>query len=262
MNNLYQELQTLAKCVKYQNLSQAAAHVGFSQPQLSRVISKIEGELDVVLLDRTARRKSAWTPMAFKIAQTYSQGVEKLNSELSGLLDSTSVTHLNFGSLEGMVPIAANIIHSLIKPAGLTSVDLQVYDLSELEVGFSKNQFDVILTNREPGKRKYAHQVLVGYQNIDLIKESDKFLVYSSFEFSTLGTKSRKKPSQPLIISNSLFARKYWLENFGGTGSLPSSISTKKPGRKDFGSVYLIGSDALAHKTWNTILETVKSAEI
>ena len=61
MQQLYYELGVLAKAVNFKNLSAAALHVGLSQPQLSRIIAKIEEELKIVLLDRSAKRKSGWT---------------------------------------------------------------------------------------------------------------------------------------------------------------------------------------------------------
>lgn len=256
MIQLHQELNTLSRCVKYQNLSQAAAHVGLSQPQLSRVISKIESELGVVLLDRTARRKSAWTPLAFKISQIYSQGVDKLSADLSSALDSSSVTHLTIGTLEGMIPEAAELIHKLFKSNQLQSADLLVHDLSELEVAFSKGLLDLIFSVRPPGKRKYEYEQLIGYQSLDSVKKSDAFKVYSSFEYSTLAPKQKKKSSNPVFVSNSLMARKHWLETFGGTGVLPSPVADKKSGKKDSESVLVIGSDGLSQKLWSTIVSS------
>ena len=58
LQNLAYELSVLVKAVQHKNLSAAAVHVGLSQPQLSRLVAKIEHELNIILLDRTARRKS------------------------------------------------------------------------------------------------------------------------------------------------------------------------------------------------------------
>ncbi len=253
MLNLHQELATLARCVKYQNLSQAAAHVGLSQPQLSRVISKIERELDLTLLDRTARRKSAWTPMAFKISQVYSGGIEKLENEINVLLESSTISHLRVGTLEGMIPVATKVIETLFQKTEIQSADIQVLDLSELELSFARNDFDIVFTHREPGRRKFDKQKLLGYQTLDNVQKSDAYDVYSSFEYSSLNPRQKKKINRPVVVSNSLLFRKHWIESIGGKGLLPSEISSKKPSRKDVENVYLIGADSLPSKIWNAI---------
>lgn len=253
MIKLHNELQTLGKCIKYQNLSQAAAHVGLSQPQLSRVISRLENEFDVSLLDRTARKKSAWTPIAFKIAETFAHNIDKLEHELTSVLDNTNLRHLSIGILEGLIPFSTQLLKSLFDDELISSVDLKVLDLSELELGFSKSDFDVILTIREPGRRKIQNIAKIGYQTLDVYKMDDEYDVYSSFEYSTLPNKQRKKPHRKTVVSNSLLFRQNWLRQVGGKGLLPSPITRKEPTRKGVESVYMIGSDSVPSKLWSAL---------
>jgi LysR family transcriptional regulator, transcriptional activator for aaeXAB operon len=71
VEGLHWPLSVLARAVHYKNLTSASSHVGLSQPQLSRLVSQLEKELNVTLLDRSARRKSGWTPAAHRVAQIY-----------------------------------------------------------------------------------------------------------------------------------------------------------------------------------------------
>ncbi|MHA0112066.1 LysR family transcriptional regulator, partial [Klebsiella pneumoniae] len=67
------DLSVLTRATQYANLSIAADHVGISQPQLSRIVAKLEDQLGLILLDRESRRKSAWTPAAHRLADIYSR---------------------------------------------------------------------------------------------------------------------------------------------------------------------------------------------
>ncbi len=107
MDNLHWQLSVLSRAIQYKNLSGAAEHVGLSQPQLSRIISRIESELGVVLLDRSVRRKSGWTPIAFKIAEIYLQSSRKLSSSLQQLNNEEQISQLNVVCFEGMLEIVA-----------------------------------------------------------------------------------------------------------------------------------------------------------
>ena len=83
ISHLTYELSVLSKAVMHRNLSLAAVHVGLSQPQLSRLIQKLEGELRVVLLDRASRRKSGWTPVAHELVLAFQRGLSRAVSMIS-----------------------------------------------------------------------------------------------------------------------------------------------------------------------------------
>src|SRR5690606_13535732 len=67
MLSLNWDLTVLSRAIQYNNLSGAAQHVGISQPQLSRIVSRLESELGVPLLNRETRRHSTWTAQAHRI---------------------------------------------------------------------------------------------------------------------------------------------------------------------------------------------------
>ena len=164
MDNLHWQLSVLSRAIHYKNLSGASEHIGLSQPQLSRIISRIEGELGVVLLDRSVRRKSGWTPVAFKVAEIYLQSSRKLSSSLQQLQDEDQISQLNVGCLEGMLNLGAHFCQQLFDHSVIQTFELDVYDLSELETRFEKNELDMIFTFREPGKQKYKFVRNLGFQ--------------------------------------------------------------------------------------------------
>ena len=102
IDNLHWELTVLSKAIAYKNLSGAASPIGLSQPQLSRIVAKIEAELEIVLLDRSARRKSGWTPIAFKLAETYTKFSRSLDSAIHGVTAEREPKYLKAGTLEGL----------------------------------------------------------------------------------------------------------------------------------------------------------------
>ena len=100
MIHLHWELSVLSRAVAYSNLSGAAMHVGLSQPQLSRIVAKLEKEFGVMLLDRAARRKSGWTPSAFRLAEVYGTSVRKLEVDIQQAVQDSEPNHLTVGTLE------------------------------------------------------------------------------------------------------------------------------------------------------------------
>ena len=260
MDNLHWQLSVLSKAIHYKNLSGAASHVGLSQPQLSRIISRLEGELGVVLLDRTARRKSGWTPVAFKVAETYFQSSRKLTQSLQSLTTDDQITNLSVGILEGLIPLGSKFCRLLFESPKIQSVELNVYDLSELEERFEKNEIDLIFTCREPGKQKHKYLHNFGFQVIEREGTGEGQKVFSQFEYanhvhSRAGkrqtakeTAETGKASQSLI-SNSLAVRKLWIDEFEGQGFVPSEVRRKKVDDADV-PVYLIASDLMNPSLW------------
>ena len=184
MDNLHWQLSVLSKAIHYKNLSGAASHVGLSQPQLSRIISRLESELGVVLLDRTVRRKSGWTPVAYKIAETYFRNSRKLTQDLQQLKSGDQMTQLTIGILEGLIPTATEFCRQLLEQPQLTLIELNVYDLSELEERFEKDELDLVFTCREPGKHKYRYVRSLGYQVITQLSANSPIKVFSQFEYA------------------------------------------------------------------------------
>jgi DNA-binding transcriptional LysR family regulator len=82
MERISHELSVLTRAVAYKNLSGASQHVGLSQPQLSRIVKKIEETFSIVLLDRGAKRNATWTPTAHRLADFYLKKMRVFEREL------------------------------------------------------------------------------------------------------------------------------------------------------------------------------------
>lgn len=254
MDNLHWQLSVLSKAIHYKNLSGAASHVGLSQPQLSRIVSRLESELGVVLLDRTARRKSGWTPVAYKIADTYFRSSRKLTQALQQLNTDDQMTQISIGILEGLIPLATEFCRQLFEQPKLHLIELNVYDLSELEERFEKDELDLIFTCREPGKHKYKYVRNLGYQVIDREGDEAGYKVFSQFEYAShvqsrsQGRKSALKDNK-VLLSNSLAVRKLWIEDHGGYGFIPSEVRRRKVGESDV-PVILMAQDLINPAVW------------
>lgn len=247
METLHWPLSVLARAVHFKNLTGASAHVGLSQPQLSRLIAQIEKEFDVSLLDRTAKRKSAWTPAAFRLAEVYAQNSRKLQSSIREVLEQQVPSHIHIGILEGLSSLALKAIHQLYQQTKLQIVELDVFDQNDLEERFFNGDLDIIFSARSPGKQKFKHQLEVGYQTLETFSSNSNFSVLSSFEYGRL----KKAPENKTFISNSLALRKSWLEKFGGSGQMPSSIHKSKG--RDTLPVLIIAADTFNETLWNIL---------
>lgn len=253
MENIHWQLSVLSRAVHYKNLSAAADHVGLSQPQLSRIIAKLETELSVVLLDRAVRRKSGWTPVAYRISETYSRSTRKLNQFLQQIQTQDQVTHLSIGTLEGLVPIASTICKQLFDQPKMQMIDFHVYDLGELEEKFEKNELDLIFTCREPGKHKYSNTKIFGYQTLKNVGSNSGLKVMSQFEFASQTSRKTTGKNTRILISNSLSIRKLWIEKYSAQGLCPSEIIERKPTTEEALPVIMIGTELLSPTLWKQI---------
>ena len=251
MDGLHWELSVLSKAIHYKNLSGAATHVGLSQPQLSRIISKLEREIGCVLLDRTARRKSGWTPVAFKIADTYFRSSRKLTAALQELASDQQISQISVGTLEGLNELALNYCRQLFESTKVQTIELNVFDLSELEDHFEKSEVDIIFTARLPGKHKYKYMRSLGFQVFETLETNKTVQVMSPFEFSHRSSRrTQKATARRVFLSNSLVLRRSWVEQQGGYGDFPSSVRAKKVGVASESPVYLIASDLFSPTLW------------
>jgi hypothetical protein len=249
LQNLAYELSILAKAVQHKNLSAAAVHVGLSQPQLSRLIAKIESELNVVLLDRTARRKSGWTPVGQELAMVFTKGLSRLESEMLAIAQERELAELHIGTLEGLSSMAIQFARACFEDLHMKRVFLDILDFKDLDAQFISGSLDLIFTVKPPSKQKYNHAVEVGYQQMEKITSNKDIYVCSPFELT--GEKKIENDYKHLFVSTSLSLREKWLHEFGGTGSLPTD--THKGRGKGFYSVYLFGSDLISPKLWDQI---------
>ncbi len=252
LQNLTYELSVLAKAVQHKNLSAAAVHVGLSQPQLSRLVGKIESELNILLLDRSARRKSGWTPVAQELSLVFTKGLGRLQADILSVAQDSEINELRIGTLEGLSSIASQFVQLCFAQLQMHMVFVDVLDFKDLDSQFLSGNLDLIFTVRPPSKQKFTHQLEVGYQQMEKVSTNKDIHVYSSFEFSGLEKKSYEE-AKNVMISNSLSFRANWLHSIGGTGVLP--IEAKKGRGKGFYSVYLLGSDLVSPKLWSKICD-------
>jgi hypothetical protein len=252
MEYLSWDLSVLSRAIAYSNLSGASSHIGLSQPQLSRIIAKLEQELGLTLLDRESRRKSAWTPAAFRLAEIYSRTFQSFRAEVAGLADSLTPYHLRIGALEGLQTQAMALCNALLAKTPVMVVELDVLDTHELEERFMKNELDLIFSVREPGRKKYRHVKTLGFQVVEPV-ESGKMRIHSTFEYTSVMHKGR--PTEKAFVSNSLGVRKSWMETYGGIGTLPSPVKPKRTGKKAEVSVLLVAHDHLPESFWKDCIE-------
>jgi len=257
MEYLNWELTVLSRAIAYTNLSGAASHIGLSQPQISRIIARLESELDIVLLDRDTKRKSSWTPEAFRLCDIYNRTFQQFRSEVQQLGAEAEPTAIRIGSLEGLIDVASAFSHRLFTKSAALTVELSIADLDDLEEQHFKGSLEFLFTSREPGKKKLSHSKLLGYQSIDEFGSEAGFHVMSSFEYATQIAGHKRRSSEKVLISNSLNVREKWIRNFGGRGTIPSTIQKRSRPRQGEVPVLLLAPDHLPKRLWTLAMESL-----
>jgi hypothetical protein len=248
MTDLIHPLTVLAKAVAFKNLSAASLLVGLSQPQLSRLVARLEAELGFELLNRQARRNSSWTPQALQLAETFTRHQRRLELSLRGMQGAARPKALHMGTLEGLADLAMQFAETGFQTAGLELVELDIYDRGELEAKFLAGELDVILNTRIPNRTKPRFLVNCGYQWLETTESPSRYRLFSSFEYSRL----KKRPMNVrTLVSNSLFVRKSWQQKYGGSGAFPSSVQAK--GKRGMDEVLLLGGEWLDANLWKAL---------
>ena len=257
MQQIYYEMSVLAKAVNFKNLSGAAMHVGLSQPQLSRIIAKIEDELKIVLLDRSAKRKSGWTPVAFQLAHMFEKSIKRLEGELHSLSQNQLVKEIHIGTLEGLSNFAIDICKHCFDKTGVAKIYIEIYDLNELEAHFLSGNLDIIFTSKTPGRQKFKYLNELGFQILEKIQSNKNYGLFSSFEY---GRASKKDfdDFKHVLITNSLTIRKEWFKAYGGTGFMPTEAKRGKS-KEHHEPVLMIGSEILNPTLWQQVSELAGS---
>jgi hypothetical protein len=245
-------LDVLRRAVHYRNLSAASTHVGLSQPQLSRIVQRLEEELGMTLLDRSVRRKSAWTVEAHRLAEIHEQNQRRLEQSIRILQTSGRAIVLHMGTLEGLVEVAVHHAKAVFDQTAVHLVHLDVYDQNELDAKYLAGDLELILTARLPSKSKPKFFKLCGYQSLDWTRTNSAYKVKSSYEFGRSKRKQQKRAlTEKSLVSNSLLARRTWLQEYGGEGKIPSTLQRR--GQKGMEEVLLLGSEALDPKIWQSV---------
>lgn len=253
MEILHNELQVLAKAIHFSNLSAAAQNIGLSQPQLSRVVKKLEETTHLTLLDRSTKRKSGWLPAAFHLAEIFQQTERKLRFDLESLQMGHAFTHLRIGTLEGLADLANKFCHRLFENLGISVVELDIFDIMGLEKLFGSEKFDLIFTFRELGKKKYRYSTTLGYQDLKTAGKGPVQVV-SPFEYEKNFGRPQRRKDRQFLISNSLNVRKEWIHTNKGEGIVPSEVRAPKSSySKNEVPVMIIGSDLLTPVQWEKI---------
>ncbi|MGE0633106.1 MAG: LysR family transcriptional regulator [Pseudobdellovibrionaceae bacterium] len=254
IHDLHSNFAALVKAVRYKNLSAASEHIGLSQPQLSRLIQRLEQELGVMLLDRTSKRSSGWLTQAHQLAEIYQQSDKRLKLEIESLNQESVPKELRIGTLEGLSEKALSVSHELLKLDSIEFVSLDILDLNELEEQFMAQNLDVLFSLKTPGKQKYTKIVEVGYQKLEWFKKDENIMVQSSFEYGV----TKKKSSAKSFVSNSLVLRKTFLDRYSGAGQIPTEVLSKR--EKGTDPVYMIGQETMTVAAWDRILKAQEKA--
>lgn len=256
MQQLYYELSVLNKAIHFKNLSAAALHVGLSQPQLSRIIGKIEEELKIVLLDRAAKRKSGWTAAAFSLADVFDKSAKRLETELSVITNNQMIAELRIGTLEGLSDLAMRTCRICFEKVGVKKITLDIYDLSELEANFLSGNLDIIFSSKVPGRQKLRHLEELGFQQLEKVQSNKKFGLFSTFEYGR-AQKKEYEDFQHVLVSNSLHVKKNWLNSIGGSGYLPTEVRRGKT--KDHEPIMMMGSEILSPLLWDQLVAALRT---
>lgn len=251
LDHLNWELSVLSRAVAFANLSGAASQIGISQPQLSRIVAKIEADLSITLLDREAKRKSSWTPEAHRLAEIYTNLLTRFRTDIHRLTESTAPTNIHVGALEGMLDCALKLCDAAFTHPSVNMVELVIGDLDALEERYYKGSLDFLFSLRVPGRKKPRRSHTIGYQSMVAHGEKNTSVqVLSSFEYSTTMTTLKPIPGKKILVSNSLTARAHWFQTRSGHGTLPSEIYPKSKRKDGELPAVLIGSDLLPESFW------------
>jgi DNA-binding transcriptional ArsR family regulator len=250
MYQLAHELEILTKIVKYKNLTQAAEHVGMTQPHLSRVIRKLEDELGVPLMDRSNKRKPEWSQHAPRLVEIFEANRRNLTYQIADYLEDLVPRSIRIGCLEGMVPFVTEFVSAVVSQYECDIVDLVVFDVAKLERRYLTGQLEFLFNISLPGKGHFERVIEIGYQELTKIETRDDIRVCSLFEYNHFIKDKSKKEIRTNIVSNSLAFRQEFFNRHGGYGRLPSPISSSKPRSKQHNTVYFVGSNEIPQSFW------------
>ena len=247
MDYLNWELTVLARAIRYPNLTVAAGNIGISQPQLSRIVARLEEELEMTLLKRPSKKQSSWSAQAFKLSELYMSKETEFFRDIKQLGRRKVQRNIKFACLEGLVPTCNATVSGLLDEFTFHSLRINVYDIHELEELFLAGSVDAIFTVRLPDVKGDIRHKVIGYQQVETQRKPSKWSVFSTYEYDRLTPDTRG-----VLISNSLDVRRFWIEEKGFKGSLPSELLAKKP-KSNAETVYVIAGTNFPEVLWEKL---------
>ncbi len=237
MNNeiaqLSWELSVLQRAVAYPNLSAASRHIGISQPQISRILQKLEETLELNLLDRRVKRQPLWTPEAHSLAEAYNFAIANLDKQIRGLGGSKTTEVLRLATLEGLARVGLEIAEHLLSEQLVHHVHLDVLDLRDLSQSFEAGDYSLIISSHRSSRRKNTLDRRLGYQTLqERSGERPSSLILKSTTESLEITAQEMKRAPAMLISNSLHVRELAFQKMGGRGVFPSPLYKKSRASK------------------------------
>lgn len=227
------ELSVLQRAVSFPNLSAASRQIGISQPQLSRILFRIEDELKIKMLDRRVKRVPRWTKEAHIISQAYRESVLMLEKKIRAVGAKPQIMQrMSLATLEGLAPAGLMIVDHLFKNQLAKNIKYDILDLNELTHAFEAGEYDLIISSQRSGRRKSALERRLGYQVLEekFSNKSPEIILKSSTE--SLLKAQKDAPLLPTLVSNSLTLRRLALEKLSARGIIPSPIYQKSRGPK------------------------------
>jgi hypothetical protein len=250
------EFEVISRAISYPNLSVAASQIGLSQSQLSRILKRVEEALGLTLLDRDSKRKVSWNPIAHDLVSKFLKASRQWDADLQHFTAETEhKKRLRIGCLEGVSEAVVDFVSSLIHKEGeLEEIDLDVLDLSDLEKQFFEGEFDLIFTSRSPGKKKFTHSIVLGFQKFENFKGSSDWVVRTPFE---MANDKKMKQSKKRILTKSLWVKRLCVEKLKASAAIPSRLKSLSSGRtsQDISEslVFLIGAEELSRRIWSSV---------
>lgn len=247
--SLHWPLEVLARATAHPNATAAAAMIGLSQPQISRLVLLLERELGLELLDRRARRKAHWTQAAHDLSRKVREMNNELANEVRRLRGEAEPKVFKLGALEGLMDVALRLAEMVFQRTAVVRCELEIRDLIEIESLYLNRNLDVVLTSRSPARASKGLERRLGYQILEQILPSGarpgerqpahSILALSPAEASRLAPafeKALDPADRPEVdtgqgsrslVTNSLEARVRWVESHGGIAWRPSSLVRK-----------------------------------
>ncbi|MCY1145663.1 LysR family transcriptional regulator [Actinoplanes sp. Pm04-4] len=147
-----EDLRALTALGEHEHVTEAAAALGISQPTLSRLLGRVEGELGARLFERDARgvHPNPLGLVALAAARDIVERHDRLRRELAGLLDPGSGT-VRLAFLDSMATsLVPRILRDVRRAAPLLRVELRQEPGHEIMRDVDAGEAELALTSPRP----------------------------------------------------------------------------------------------------------------